>query len=162
MGEAMSGRSLIRLAPVAVLSLLAVAACGGSSSGGGGGGGGGGAAGGTFTFGTAADPISMDPSYVSDGESLRVSRLIYDTLVSLKPGTTNIQPDLATSWESSDSKNWTFHLRDGVKLTDGKSLDAQAVCGSARRPRRTTAGGRIERRAGASPRRTQVTEVVEP
>src|SRR5437868_1723733 len=127
----MSGRhAWTRLAPVAVLALLAVAACGGSSSGGGGGGGGGGGStsGLTFTYGTAADPISMDGAYVSDGESQRVVAQLFDQMISLKPGTTTIEPDLATSWSSKDSQNWTFHIRPGVKFTDGTAADAKAVC----------------------------------
>jgi peptide/nickel transport system substrate-binding protein len=41
--------------------------------------------GGTMVFGTSADPISMDGAYVSDGESLRVVRQLFETLVTTEP-----------------------------------------------------------------------------
>src|SRR3954449_10007191 len=124
----MSGRrNLTQVALLATAALVAVPACSGSSSGGGGGGGGGGSAE-VLTFGTAADPVSMDGAYVSDGESLRVIAEIFDTVVTLKPGTTDVIPDLATSWDSPDSKTWTFHLRQGAKFTDGTAVDSKAVC----------------------------------
>ena len=95
-------RSSAKAAGLAVL-LAGVAACGGggtepaasgSSSGAPA------AAGGTMVFGTSADPISIDGAYVSDGESLRVVRQIFETLVTTEPGGTDIVPALATEWTS--------------------------------------------------------------
>jgi peptide/nickel transport system substrate-binding protein len=60
---------------------------------------GGGEAGGDLVFGTAADPVVLDGALVSDGESLRAIDQIYETLVSLKPGTTELEPGLAEIWE---------------------------------------------------------------
>ena len=88
-----------------------------------------GASGGTLVFGTSADPISMDGAYVSDGESLRVIRQLFETLVTTKPGGTEIEPLLATEYEpSNDGKTWTFTLKEGVKFHDGTDFDAEAVC----------------------------------
>ena len=85
--------------------------------------------GGTLVFGTSADPVSMDGAYVSDGESLRVIRQIFETLVTTKPGGTDIEPLLATAYEpSADGKTWTFTLRKGVKFQDGTDFDAKSVC----------------------------------
>ncbi len=110
--------------------LAAVSACGGGSSDGASGSGSGdGKAGGTMVFGTSADPVSMDGAYVSDGESLRVVRQLFETLVTTKPGGTEIEPLLATKYEpSEDGKTWTFDLRKGVKFHDGTDFDAEAVC----------------------------------
>jgi peptide/nickel transport system substrate-binding protein len=84
---------------------------------------------GTFTFGAAGAPKLFDPFYATDGETFRVSRQIFDTLVGIKPGTADLAPGLATSWEpSSDGLSWTFTLRDGVKFTDGTPFNADAVC----------------------------------
>jgi peptide/nickel transport system substrate-binding protein len=89
----------------------------------------GGATDGTFTFGAAGAPKLFDPFYATDGETFRVSRQIFDTLVGIKPGTADLAPGLATSWEpSSDGLKWTFTLRDGVKFTDGTPFNADAVC----------------------------------
>src|SRR5919198_3632504 len=72
-------------------------------------------AGKTLVFGTASDPVVLDGALVSDGESLRVIDQMFEGLVGLKPGTTQVEAALATKW--SASKNglaWTFTLRKGV------------------------------------------------
>ena len=87
------------------------------------------AAGGTLVFGTAADPVVLDGALVSDGESLRVIDQIYESLVSLKLGTTELEPGLAESWEiSADGLTYTFALRSGVTFHDGEPFNAEAVC----------------------------------
>lgn len=83
----------------------------------------------TLVFGASADPVILDGPLVSDGESLRVISLISQGLVSLKPGSTVIVPQLAESWTTS--KNglvWAFNLRSGVKFSDGTAFNAKAVC----------------------------------
>jgi peptide/nickel transport system substrate-binding protein len=88
-----------------------------------------GATGGTLVFGTASDPVVLDGSLVSDGESLRVIDQIFETLVSLKPGTTELEPGLAQSWEiSDDGLTYTFELQEGVTFHDGEPFNAEAVC----------------------------------
>jgi peptide/nickel transport system substrate-binding protein len=85
--------------------------------------------GGTLVFAGAADPTYLDPAVVSDGESFRVTEQIFEGLVKLKPGTTNVVPALATSYSASkDGKTWTFNLRQGVKFHDGTPFNAAAVC----------------------------------
>jgi peptide/nickel transport system substrate-binding protein len=89
----------------------------------------GGAAGGDLVFGTAADPVVLDGALVSDGESLRAIDQIYESLVSLTPGTTELEPGLAESWEiSDDGLSYTFTLREGVTFHDGEPFNAEAVC----------------------------------
>jgi peptide/nickel transport system substrate-binding protein len=90
---------------------------------------GGGKTGGTLVFAGAADPVALDGALVSDGESLRVITQIFETLVALKPGTTEPEPGLAESWEANDDGTvWTFKLRQGVKFHDGSAFNAEAVC----------------------------------
>jgi peptide/nickel transport system substrate-binding protein len=85
--------------------------------------------GGTLVFGASADPTSMDGAYVSDGESFRVIGQIFETLVTTKPGSTDIEPRLAKSWSASpDGLAWTFSLQSGVKFQDGTPFNAKAVC----------------------------------
>jgi peptide/nickel transport system substrate-binding protein len=123
-----------RLLMLLVVAMLAVSAgCGGDDEEGSGGGttteATGGAEGGTLVFAGASDPVVLDGSLVSDGESLRVIDQIYETLVGLKPGTTELEPLLATSWEASDDGlEWTFQLREGVTFHDGEPFNAEAVC----------------------------------
>lgn len=82
----------------------------------------------TLIFGRGADSVQLDPSKVTDGESLYVTNQIYDTLVRYKQDNTEVKPALATDWTTSDDgKVWTFHLRKDVKFHDGTKFDANAV-----------------------------------
>jgi peptide/nickel transport system substrate-binding protein len=74
------------------------------------------------------EPTSLVPGDVDDQDSLRVTGLIYDTLVRYKLGSTQIQPSLADSWTvNSDLTQWTFNLRYGIKFSNGEILDANDV-----------------------------------
>jgi peptide/nickel transport system substrate-binding protein len=85
--------------------------------------------GGTLVFGASNDPRILDPALASDGESLRVSSQIYETLVTTAPGSTEVIPQLATSWSASeDGLAWTFELQQGVVFHDGEPFNAAAVC----------------------------------
>jgi peptide/nickel transport system substrate-binding protein len=85
--------------------------------------------GGTFVFAASSDPVMLDPAHASDGETFRPAEQIFEGLVSLKPGTTEVQPLLATSWTAGkDGKTFDFTLRKGVKFTDGTDFNAAAVC----------------------------------
>ncbi|KAB7746273.1 ABC transporter substrate-binding protein [Nostocoides sp. F2B08] len=82
-----------------------------------------------FTFGGAGAPATFDPYYASDGETFRVSRQIFENLIGITPGTADLEPELAESWEPDDSGlNWTFTLRDDVTFHDGTPFDAEAAC----------------------------------
>ncbi|WP_339061181.1 ABC transporter substrate-binding protein [Tepidibacillus marianensis] len=82
----------------------------------------------TLVFGRGGDSTSLDPADVTDGESLNVTKNIFDTLLDYKEGSTEVEPALAEKWESStDGLTWTFHLKQGVKFHDGTDFDAEAV-----------------------------------
>ncbi len=84
--------------------------------------------GGTLIVGRPNDSWTMDPNDTSDTESTMVANLIAEPLVRIKPGTTEIIPWLAETWEvSDDGLVWTFDLRQGVKFHDGTSFNAEAV-----------------------------------
>lgn len=83
----------------------------------------------TLVFGVAGDPKVLDPSFASDGESLRVARQIFETLVRPEEGGTKPSPGLAESWTpDAAGTTWTFKLRSGVKFHDGTDFNAEAVC----------------------------------
>jgi peptide/nickel transport system substrate-binding protein len=89
----------------------------------------GGAVGGTIVFGSPQDPVVLDGALVSDGPSLSVIDQMFEGLTTLKPGSTVIQPGLATSWLANKTGLvWTFKLRHGVKFQDGTPFNAAAVC----------------------------------
>ena len=83
----------------------------------------------TLRFGAPGDPKSLDPSLATDGETFRMSRQVFETLLKHEPGGTKIVPSLAESYEQSpDGLKWTFKLRQGVKFHDGEAFNAAAVC----------------------------------
>jgi peptide/nickel transport system substrate-binding protein len=85
--------------------------------------------GGDFVFAASSDPTMLDPALASDGETFRPARQMFEGLVGTTPGTTDLEPVLATAWKpSADGKSYTFTLRQGVKFTDGTTFDAAAVC----------------------------------
>ena len=83
---------------------------------------------GALVVAQAADAVALDPVRVTDSESIEVGELVFEGLVGWKPGTTDIEPRLATGWKvSPDGKTWTFQLRDQVIFHDGTPFDAAAV-----------------------------------
>jgi peptide/nickel transport system substrate-binding protein len=83
---------------------------------------------GVVVYGSGGQPANLESGNVTDGNSLIVQNQIYNRLIQFKPGTTELEPSLATSWTASpDGKTWTFKLRQGVKFHDGTNLDANAV-----------------------------------
>jgi peptide/nickel transport system substrate-binding protein len=84
--------------------------------------------GGTLTFALAADPTCLDPQQFGANASLNVGRQLVDSLTDQDPGTGEIKPWLATSWEvNPQATGFTFHLRPGVTFSDGTPLDGAAV-----------------------------------
>jgi peptide/nickel transport system substrate-binding protein len=83
--------------------------------------------GGTLVYGTDREPTCLDPHNFGDMPQTYVSRQYLDSLVSMQPNGT-VVPWLATSWDiSKDGLTYTFHLKKGVKFTDGTDFDAEAV-----------------------------------
>ena len=83
---------------------------------------------GTLVVARPADVQLLDPARVLDTESIEIGSLLFEGLVRWEAGSTNIEPGLARTWETSpDGRVWTFHLRPGVVFHDGGRLDAAAV-----------------------------------
>ncbi len=83
----------------------------------------------TLTFGAAGAPKLFDPFYATDGETFRVTRQMHSGLLGVTPGSADVEPDLAESWEpSEDGLTWTFKLKQGVKFSDGEPFTGEAVC----------------------------------
>ncbi|MET3919857.1 peptide/nickel transport system substrate-binding protein [Arthrobacter sp. UYEF20] len=82
-----------------------------------------------FTFGTASQPLGLDPALTSDVESYRITRQVLEGLVGVDQTTGQPTPLLATEWNMSDEgRSYTFKLRDKVTFQDGSPFDAAAVC----------------------------------
>jgi peptide/nickel transport system substrate-binding protein len=74
------------------------------------------------------DAVNLDPSQASEGMSLNISTEIMKGLVQFRPGTFEVEPAIAQSWQmGSDGRTWTFVLKDGLRFSDGTPVDAAAV-----------------------------------
>ncbi|MEM8532397.1 MAG: ABC transporter substrate-binding protein [Chloroflexota bacterium] len=81
-----------------------------------------------LVFGGSGEPDSLDSMNTTAGTSLIVTRQILETLVGFAPGSLDLEPLLAESWESNDdATEWTFTLREGVVFHDGSPFNAEAV-----------------------------------
>jgi peptide/nickel transport system substrate-binding protein len=71
-------------------------------------------------------PNSLDPRIGTDAMAERIGGLLFDALVK-KDEHFEMRPWLATSWTQPDPLTWVFHLRDGVRFSDGRPLTAEDV-----------------------------------
>ena len=79
-----------------------------------------------ITIGTDVDAGTLDPRLTTDTTAYRTTDLIYAGLITLTPSL-EAKPDLAESWESPDPTTYVFHLRAGLKFSDGSPLTADDV-----------------------------------
>src|SRR5215470_9227425 len=81
-----------------------------------------------IVVGLLAEPVTMDPPQVTDLNSTRVIKRMFEGLTAQELGTYRIVPGLAERWDiSKDGLLYTFHLRPNVKFHDGTPLTAEAV-----------------------------------
>ncbi len=71
-------------------------------------------------------PTSLDPRIGVDAQSEHIGALIFDSLVH-KNAQFNLEPWIATSWETPDPLTYRFHLRSGVQFHDGRALTSADV-----------------------------------
>jgi peptide/nickel transport system substrate-binding protein len=77
---------------------------------------------------------TSDPQREFDPTGSIVAHALYDTLVTFKGAGTTPVPWLATSWKTSNgAKRFVFHLRHGVRFSDGSPLTSKDVVFSFRR-----------------------------
>ena len=71
------------------------------------------------------DPETLDPALNSAIDGANMILFAFDTLLGVDEDL-NVVPALAESWkESEDGMTWTFHLREGLKWSDGSELNAE-------------------------------------
>lgn len=81
----------------------------------------------------SASPSNLDPGLQYNPESYIVYRNIFDQLLSRKPGSGAVAPDIAVSWKAVNADTWRFVIRKGVKFTNGQPLTARDVAFSLQR-----------------------------
>ncbi len=106
-----------------VMMSVLILACGGSNKGGTAGGSKKG--GSTFTLNLSTEPASIDPQISTDIAGGSVNDLISEGLLKTdKDG--KVVAGLAEKWESTpDGLVWTFHLRNGIKWSNGDPITAK-------------------------------------
>jgi peptide/nickel transport system substrate-binding protein len=101
------------------------------------------------------DPKTFDALQVSDGSSEVVRYLTGGVLVRVNRVTDQLQPELAESWKLTDEgRAITFHLRAGLKFSDGAPLTASDVArtlNTALDPKRASPAGDTFRSAQGDP-----------
>jgi|GEM_PF-6515 len=71
----------------------------------------------TLVYCSEGSPENFTPALNTTFTSLDAARPVFNQLIEFEPGTTNLVPSLAESWEiSTDGIAITFHLRKGVKF----------------------------------------------
>lgn len=73
------------------------------------------------------DAEELDPRFVGDPYGLKVSRLIFASLVTIDPRTLEPVPDLAERIDIETPTRYRVTLREGLRFSDGSSLDAGDV-----------------------------------
>ena len=139
-------RKLLLIGAMGALLALLVSACGGSSGGGGSisvakeGEGGATTAnavceeepvsGGNLTYARQLEVVTLNPLEIKNGNGdIFADEMLYAGLVRNDPnGEAKVVPSLAEKWDvSKDGMTYTFHLRPGIKFSDGSPITAEDV-----------------------------------
>ncbi|MCR9236541.1 MAG: ABC transporter substrate-binding protein [Alphaproteobacteria bacterium] len=74
------------------------------------------------------DVATLDPAIGYDWQNWSMIKSLFDGLMDYEPGTTNLRPGLAESYEiAEDGQAFTFKLRSGVKFHNGREMTAEDV-----------------------------------
>jgi peptide/nickel transport system substrate-binding protein len=84
------------------------------------------AAGGTYTEALVGLPEFLNPILASDDNARDIDALLFQGLTRTDSNDI-VHPVLAQSWETPDNQSYTFHLRHGVRWSDGKPFTADDV-----------------------------------
>ncbi len=79
-----------------------------------------------LTYNNGAEPESFDPGLMSGQPDGRIARMIFEGLAVPDPETLEPEPGQAYRWETTpDGLTYTFHLRPGLRWTNGDPVTAR-------------------------------------
>jgi ABC-type transport system substrate-binding protein len=74
------------------------------------------------------DVSTLDPAIGYDWQNWSMIKSLFNGLMDYEPGTTELVPDLAESYEiSGDGLVYTFRLRDGIRFHNGRELTSADI-----------------------------------
>ena len=80
-----------------------------------------------LTILVAVEPRTLDPHFATTTVELNLLMNVFDALVVRRADMT-LGPGLAERWKIDRTRKvWTFHLRKGVRFTNGEPFDARSV-----------------------------------
>lgn len=84
--------------------------------------------GGKITYASISLPKTFNNMVASETSTTDVTENLMAGLTDVSPSTGRVVPALAKDWDiSEDKKTYTFHLREGLKFSDGEPLTADDV-----------------------------------
>ncbi len=79
----------------------------------------------TLLLGNGAEPADLDPQVVTIYSDQNILLALFEGLTAVDEKTSQAVPAAARSWEvAPDGLTWTFHLRDGLRWSNGEALTA--------------------------------------
>ncbi len=81
---------------------------------------------GAIVVGLANSPANLDPAVGLDEASQKLHQLLYSSLLGTDEAL-RVVPDLATRFETTDSKTWHAEIPPGVRFHDGREMTAHDV-----------------------------------
>ncbi|HEX6329010.1 MAG TPA: ABC transporter substrate-binding protein [Jiangellaceae bacterium] len=129
----MRARKLHVGAVLAAVAALTLAACGGDDDDGDAGEGAAGDSDTPVVVGTTDTVTNIDPAGEFDRPSNNIVDSLYEKLLTIPPGGTEPEPQLAESCEWADDVTYTCTLKEGLQFSDGSDLTAEDVVHSFQR-----------------------------
>lgn len=84
--------------------------------------------GGVLTVSRALRPTTFTPWVGNSNAELMIQMQVFSPLLEATPDFTKLRPGLADSWEiSADGLRYDFHVRPGVKFSDGTPLTSEDI-----------------------------------
>src|SRR5512138_2744880 len=104
----------------------------------------------TLRWSSQGDYLTADPMAQNELLTNSINGHVYESLV-CRGKKLEIIPCLAVKWEQKDPKTWIFHLRQGVKFTDGSEFTADDAVFSIKRLQGKTSNLRVYGNAVGEP-----------